>query len=218
MIDTDVCECSESLTSTQFERLLRHLHPDRERAGEKYEDLRSRLTKYFEWNHVLPAEDWVDETLDRVARRLEEMEIHDVASFSLGVAQHVRQEAFRKSARVVSISAAPEEEKLPTSSHAEELIHEDMELERQRCCLQECIRQLPGEDRTLFLAYYRPEGKATEARHRLARSLGLTMNALRVRVNRLRARIEKLTTENAASPASKSHARQRQIVPRGACI
>jgi RNA polymerase sigma factor (sigma-70 family) len=197
---------------------LQHLHPDRECAGEKYEDIRWRLTRYFEWNNVFPAEDLVDETLDRVAKKLEELEIHDVASYALGVARYVRREAFRQSTRIVSISGEADEGAIPADMSAEDQIHEHMELERQRCCLQECIQHLPGEDRGLFLAYYRPEGNVTEARHKLARSLGLTMNALRVRVNRLRERIEKLTLQQASSSAVKLHVRERQITPRWAGI
>ena len=37
------------LTAEGFEALLAMLHPDRETAGERYEDIRRRLVRLFEW-------------------------------------------------------------------------------------------------------------------------------------------------------------------------
>jgi hypothetical protein len=37
------------LTADTFTRLLHRLDADRERAGEKYEDLRRTLIRFFEW-------------------------------------------------------------------------------------------------------------------------------------------------------------------------
>jgi RNA polymerase sigma factor (sigma-70 family) len=207
MDDTNLTSCGIRLTATQFESLLRRLHPNRESAGEKYEDIRWQLTKFFEWNSGFQAEDLVDETLDRVARRLEELEIPDVVSFAWGVARNVKHEATRKAARMVPIPDRPDEAGFPIETrNAEDHIHEKMEFEQRRKCLHGCIQRLSPEDRKLFHAYYHAEGDSIEFRQKLANSLGLTMNALRVRVNRLRDKVEKCTDKYAVSFAPKKAA------------
>ncbi len=86
------------LTAAQFDALLRRLDTDRNRAGEKYEEVRWKLVRFFQWNSCLAAEELVDETLNRVAERVAERgdEISDVAAFAWGVARKVRLEALRK--------------------------------------------------------------------------------------------------------------------------
>ncbi len=77
------------LTAAQFDALLRRLDADRNRAGEKYEEVRWKLVRFFQWNSCLAAEELVDETLNRVAERLAERgdEIPDVAAFAWGGGQ-----------------------------------------------------------------------------------------------------------------------------------
>ena len=190
------------LTATQFDSLLRRLHPDRDCAGAKYEDIRWQLTKFFEWSASFCAEELVDETFDRVARRLEELEIPDVVSFAWGVARNIKLEATRKAARMVPIPDRPDEAGFPVESrNTADHIHERMELEQQRKVLHACIQRLSPEDRKLFLAYHHSDGNSIEFRQKLANGLGLTMNALRVRVNRLRDKVEKCTERHSLSPS-----------------
>src|SRR5262245_53520218 len=78
------------LTRGAFTGLLAHLDADPAAAGEKYEHLRRALLKFFSWHQMPEAESAVDETLDRVARRLEEGHaIADVPAFAYGVARRV---------------------------------------------------------------------------------------------------------------------------------
>ena len=63
----------EPLGSEPFEALLLRLGSDRETAGERYLQLRQRLVAVFEYRHCPRPEELADETLDRVARRLQEM-------------------------------------------------------------------------------------------------------------------------------------------------
>ena len=60
------------LTTDTFTRLLNSLDEDRERAGEKYEELRRTLIRFFEWRGAPFPEEHADEALNRVARRLGE--------------------------------------------------------------------------------------------------------------------------------------------------
>src|SRR5215467_5862857 len=93
------------LTLDEFESLLLRLDPDRNRAGEKYEDIRWKLIRFFQWSSCVHAEDWVDETFNRVAEKLitESRQIQDVTAFVWGVAKRVRHEALRQQTKVVHL-------------------------------------------------------------------------------------------------------------------
>ena len=53
------------------------------------------------------------------------------------------------------------------------------------------MKQLDSENRELLLSYYKMSGrKGSESRKRLAESMGLTTLALRLRVFRLRSKLE----------------------------
>src|SRR5207253_9181889 len=61
-----------ALTQGAFERLLDWLGQDSELSGERYLEMRKRLVLYFDRKGCLSPDDLADETLNRVARRLEE--------------------------------------------------------------------------------------------------------------------------------------------------
>ena len=64
----------------QFEALLRLFSENREEAGNLYEAVRRRLVQFFLSKRCDHAEQLADETLNRVARRLQEAgSIDDVA-------------------------------------------------------------------------------------------------------------------------------------------
>src|SRR5437588_10716542 len=79
-----------TLGQDAFDRLLASLDSDREHAGEKYQQIRSNLTRLFEWRGCPFPEDHADETINRVARRLEEgEEVREVTKYFFGVARLV---------------------------------------------------------------------------------------------------------------------------------
>src|SRR5437016_1109609 len=85
-----------ALTGEAFSKLLARLDPDRERAGEKYEDLRRTLIRYFEWRGAPFPEEHTDETFNRVARKLSEgIEIKNVGGYCYEVARLVCLEAWK---------------------------------------------------------------------------------------------------------------------------
>src|SRR2546421_3106679 len=85
-----------ALTGEAFSKLLAHLDPDGERAGEKYEDLRRTLIKFFEWRGAPFPEDHADETFNRVARKLNEgIEIKNVGGYCYEVARLVCLEVWK---------------------------------------------------------------------------------------------------------------------------
>ena len=179
------------LKSDHFENLLQRLDPDRGHAGEKYEDLRRRLIKFFEWNSCFSAEDLVDETFDRVAEKLKDVQVLDVVGFAWGIAKHVRQEAHKRTERTVQISDLPGGKEFPAQGkNPEKVLQEEMEDEQRARCLRLCLQRFSPTDRKLFLDYHKAEGEQTEYRQKLAADHQLTLGALRVRINRFRERLE----------------------------
>ncbi|HEY6347781.1 MAG TPA: hypothetical protein VI636_00075 [Candidatus Angelobacter sp.] len=191
---------SNSLSSTHFDALLQRLDGDREKAGEKYECLRKKLVMFFEWNSCSPPEDLADATLDRVAQKLGDVTVLDVIAFACGIATNIVQESHRRAMRTISISDLPHNERfLADSRQPEKELQKKLEQERRMECLRLCIQRMPEGDRNLFLRYHHSEGQSASDRIELARSLGLTIGALRVRVNRMREDLEKRVRNCCAS-------------------
>lgn len=166
------------LTQSALDRLLAWLDPDRDAAGEKYESIRRTLTRFFEWRRCLPADEHVDETINRVARRVaggEEVRCADPRSYFYGVAKHVHQESL-KVHRTVDLLTEPASVVVPDASDQLE-------------CVRDCLARLSPGSRELLERYYLDE------RDGLADSLGVTPNALRLRVfkekQKLRACVER---------------------------
>lgn len=60
------------LTEGSLKRLLACFHTDPEIAGQKLQRLHQKLVTFFECNHCHCPEEYVDRTLYRVARKLDE--------------------------------------------------------------------------------------------------------------------------------------------------
>ena len=168
------------LTRAALDGLLARLDTDPSAAGEKYEHLRRALLKFFSLHGTAEPESSVDETLDRLARRLNAGQtIDDVPSFAYGVARLVRLERHRQSAAVPMTS----DEGLVARAAAP---HPESD-EVRDACLERCLGQLPGDERDLIVTYYVGAGRERIAgRARLAAARGLSENALRHRAQRLR--------------------------------
>ncbi len=89
------------LTEEALQQFLAYLDPDQDRAGEKYEELRRKLTTFFRCNGFWNAEDHVDETIDRTIRRLGE--VRELMPFIRGVARHVASEVRRRAPKEIPI-------------------------------------------------------------------------------------------------------------------
>jgi DNA-directed RNA polymerase specialized sigma24 family protein len=173
------------LTATGLERLLLRLDPDPIRAAEAYEALRLSLTRFFDWRGAHFPDECADETLNRLARRLDEgAAVADIRTFALGIARLVRLEQARSpqlrqdQLDEQSIGPAPSPDRTP-----DPLLHD---------CLETCLAALPEDARTLILEYYQDQRREKiDRRVRLATQLGLSANALRSRAQRVRDRLER---------------------------
>jgi DNA-directed RNA polymerase specialized sigma24 family protein len=184
-----------TLTPSAFEDLLGALDADRSRAAEKYEHIRHRLTKLFEWRGCLNADELTDRTFDRVARRLSEgatVTTADAYPFFHGVALNVLREHWRSPTRAAGAILAddPRLVALDASSAAESAA-ERVEHERLLDRLASCLDALPPESRRLVAAYHLRDNGRIAARKAIAADLGVPLNALRIRVFRLRQALER---------------------------
>lgn len=168
------------ITRLAFERLLRRLDPDPERAAQAFQALHSKLILFFHYNGCKHPDRWADEVMDRIAKRVAEGEaIPEINPFAQGVARLILLEAQREEER--------EREVAETGARALGEPHDERSLE----CLERCVGQLLRQNRELILRYYavRPP-HAMRDRLRLAFELGISIEALRVRALRIRKELE----------------------------
>jgi DNA-directed RNA polymerase specialized sigma24 family protein len=165
-----------SLTSETFARLLLSLDADRERAGEKYEDLRRTLIRFFEWRDAPFPEEHTDEVFNRITRKLGQgVEIRNIGGYCYEVARLVFLETTKGvNGRRESLESVKFEPAAPPDTTVEAT-----EKELRLACLEDCLRALPTEGAKFILEYYRYEGHGQiERRKALAERLGLRRDAL----------------------------------------
>ena len=172
------------LTEESFARFLACLDADEESAGEKYRQLHLKLVKFFDWHGAHFPEECADETLNRVAKKVDSgTAIHDLPSYCHGVARLILLESLRHpDSKKVSLDELTAVEPRPADKEEEDA---------RRRCFEGCLRELPDDSRQLILAYYRDE-KRDKIDNRLAQAeaLGIPLNALRSRAQRLRKKLE----------------------------
>ena|SRR5690242_13117946 len=170
-----------------FHRFLEWLDEGVDSGGQRYLDLRRRLTSYFDRKNCPSPDDLADETLKRVARRLEEEGgIVDTspARYCYIVARFVFLE-FQRRAQPAPVIL----DELPGRS----LRADEAEERRQKLldCLEGCVGRLETSQRDLILGYYLGERRTKiENRRRLAAKFGLSVNAMSIRACRIRNRLE----------------------------
>jgi DNA-directed RNA polymerase specialized sigma24 family protein len=177
-------------TRRAFERLLEWLDEGVDSSGRRYLETRARLVRYFQYKRCPNPDELADDTLNRVARRLEEAgDIVDTpparycyitAKFVL--LEHLRRPDQQPGSRPTTFDHLPD-----VASSPNEAVRREGLLD----CLDRCMRALPQEDAQLILDYYRGEQRAKiEQRRRLATERNLSPNALKIRACRIREKLE----------------------------
>lgn len=174
------------ITQDQFEKTLAWLDSDRDLAAQKYEAIRKSLIMILSWRGCRDAEDLADETVNRVMVKIDELAGSykgDPALYFYGVARRLlleyqRNEKLREPLPEIVVDEPADKEQL----ERRELAHE---------CLSRCLGKLPPDDGELIVEYYRGD-KQLKIDHRkvLADRIGMATNALRVKVHRIRAKLE----------------------------
>lgn len=173
-----------TLTQEAFDKLLLALGDNRESASQKYLEIRSNLTRFFEWRGCSFPEDHADETINRVAKKVAEgEEILNPSGYAMGVARLLLLEIIKGRQR--------EQAALNEIGTASEAYVESDDGESRLKCLNRCLQSLSGDNRDLILQYYQGEkGDKIQNRKKLLEHLGIPVNTLRMRALRLRERLQ----------------------------
>ena len=161
-----------------FDRLLTWLDPDPERAGLMYEKIRWRLVAILASRSCTSPEELADETIDRVARRVVDIQatyVGDQAIYFLGVMNNVHHEYLKRPA----LPRLPEPD-------------DDAETkERTHTCLEKCLDKLSPNSRRMIERYYAEDKRAKiDLRKRIASELGIGLSTLRLRALRIRDKLQ----------------------------
>ena len=170
----------KGLTQEEFDLLLSKLDPDRETAGEQYTLLWQKLLTYFQSRACVVAEELVDETLNRVAKKIAGgEELRNLMAYSHGVAKMVWLEYLKKpGTNRGSFDDVP-----PTpASGADEINRKE-----RQACFYKCLREIPIGEARLFVEYLHHDDRSNiDVRKEMAERLGITQTALRIRIFRIK--------------------------------
>jgi DNA-directed RNA polymerase specialized sigma24 family protein len=177
------------LTQEAFDGLLAGLDPDPARAALAYETIRQKLIRFFEWRQCRWPDEYADETLNRVARKLiQGQDVPDVSKFAKGVAKLVCKEKLREESRTEALEEDPGGTDASSEADPEQSILVD--------CFEACLRELPEENRDTIVRYYDDtKRKKIDGRERLAQERGITVAALRLRTHRIREGLKECVQE-----------------------
>jgi DNA-directed RNA polymerase specialized sigma24 family protein len=176
------------MTQAALARLLEWLDEGNDSGGKRFLEMRRRLVSYFDRKNCLEADDLADETLNRIARRLEEetIESETPAKYCYIVARFVFMEHLRAASKASSLTAELEVRRASRPS-AEDADQKEKMLD----CLEGCTAKLELKHREIIRRYYiGKERLKIENRQALAKELGITMNALSIRACRIRDKLE----------------------------
>jgi RNA polymerase sigma factor (sigma-70 family) len=166
-----------------FDEILAWLNSDRDVAAQQYLQLRHDLVKVFGWNRCADPEGLTDEVFDRVSKRVRELRqtfTGDPRLFFYGVARNLIKERSKKFWFQVSL----DDTDLAATSSVD--LHDEIRMRREEC-LELCLQKISHDKRELILNYYAKEKQAKiDHRAEIAKQLGMSVEALRVRVYRIR--------------------------------
>ena len=166
------------LTQDDFDKLLRWLDPDRDKAGEKYAKIQLRLIRIFSSRGCLEPEELADKTINVVASKIDwllENYIGDPALYFYAVAKKIYLESLKPR---------------PTAPPPPPPDPDKAETERVCIFLDDCLRDLPSAENILVHRYHDGEKQQKiKNRRKLAEDLKISRNALRIRVHHIHARL-----------------------------
>ena len=177
---------SYELGQKEFDGLLGLFSANRDEAGEKYEQVRSGLVRFFQFKGCSDPQSLTDETINRVASKLDAFDptrnIRPISYF-YGFAANILLEYRRRAAKESEFT----EGKLTDRGTA---LVEDMDA-AARTCLDECLESLPGDEKELVIEYYsRDRQERIELRQRICDRLQCTASALYTRVFRIKSTLK----------------------------
>lgn len=164
--------------------------------ADKYELLRLKLTSCATWKGCpdSQADSLADIVFDRIANKLGEGEkIGNLTAYACTVLNFVWLEYSRK--RKEDTVGGEDFPEIVVAPDVPILEDPDVRKNCLRVCMNEVVPDDP--DRSIIIGYYDPDAgkKNKDHRKKLAARFGLTMNTLKVKACRIRARLEKCINE-----------------------
>lgn len=170
----------------ELDLLLDWLHEDRNEAGKIYVKLLKRVE--FTFDRFENPEGLAYEVIDRVCKKLQAGEVDKTGnplSYISGVVRYLKMEKNRDKRVFLSFDPEIEIKQLGPDKVDEEKF--------EKCCnaAKVCIKEA-GEDGEIFMKYYLCEESADtfDCRKRLADENGISVQTLRVKVFRTRAKLK----------------------------
>lgn len=163
----------------EFDKLLRWLDSDRDKAAARLQQIEARLIRVFVSRGCVEDDALKDEVINRVTTRIDTVRQNypDPLRCCLAFVDNVHREYLREQKKIKE--AVPP----PPPSPPEELEKEDQ-------CLRECMSELNAAEQYLLVNYFKGEtGTRIPNRKRLAQELKLSPNALRCQAHRLRKKV-----------------------------
>lgn len=193
MLTQEVVREETTLTSVAFTRLLEWLDDGTDSGGETYLEMRRRLVAYFDRRNRTAPDALADETFNRIAKTLEKsgsIATTPPARYCYVVARFVLLEDLRRDRMYVPFDEVRGGNS--TGWRRTGAADDDASSEERRFeCLDSCLLKLKPDQRELVVGYYSAADRQRIDRRRdLATRLGITMNALGIRVCRIRSALE----------------------------
>ena len=158
-----------------FEQLLSRLEPDLSDTHKRYKQLRLKLVKYFAWKTCEDPELHADEAITRLLKSVtdgRQILADNLYSYVYGIARNVLKEHLRAKKRNEELLDNWE----PQQSEDEALLD----------CRTICLSQLSFDKHHLLFEYYSKKAD----RELMAARLGISINALRLQIFRLRTELK----------------------------
>jgi RNA polymerase sigma factor (sigma-70 family) len=153
-------------------QLLLQLEPRQASPEARYKELRFKMVKFFAWRRCEDPELLADETVSRAISNItegQEIRSENPYSYIYAIAKNVYREHLREKARRDDL---PDD--LPAETPADWGAVGD--------CRRECFERLSPDKRHLLYEYYFTD----KSREQLANERGMTVNALRLQIHRIK--------------------------------
>jgi DNA-directed RNA polymerase specialized sigma24 family protein len=172
-LDQGQCNFMEpNFGQTAFDKLFQLLEPKAQSIEEGFQQCRFKLLKFFAWRRCEDPENLADETVNRLLKNVaagQEILADKPYSYVYAIASHVFMEYLRakkKSGVIIDIDDMQE-------MAVPEVVDD---------CQKQCLEQLSNEKRELLARYYLDD----DQRDDIAEEQGLSLNALRLQVHRIK--------------------------------
>ena len=176
---------TNALTQENFKTLLNWFSPDKDEAGERYEQIRQGLIRYFQFRGCQTPDLLADETITRVAVKLPSFDMSNnvkTVTYFYGFAKNIYLEYRKKNKEIGIETVAFLSDKTPNEAEKREEIVFD--------CLDNCLARFPSEERDLLLQYYsKNKQEKFELRRNLAAQWNLKKGTLHTKIHRLKSNL-----------------------------